>query len=237
MPKYKPNSVEQAMVAWIKNQPGLIKEQEEPKSQGADTPEDPVSIRQPKLRDSPAKDSVDDQIDALLLRYETSSIRAEPSLNESLKSLNLKFLLEQEEEEPVDEPPVEDEAPVDDAPAEDDSAEDTPEPEGSEKISVTTPAEKQEIPDLDIDRFASRVVRLLSNYQSLLNVEEAVLNRAKTFLDENYGDAFVQAFNDTLIQNYGIESVEFDNVPEVGEDAYAVGAFAGGTGSLPSGGG
>ena len=91
MPKYKPNSVEQAMVAWIKNQPRLINEQEEPKSQGADTPEDPVALRQPKLRDSPAKDSVDDQIDALLLRYETSSIRAEPSLNESLKSLNLKF--------------------------------------------------------------------------------------------------------------------------------------------------
>ena len=237
MPKYKPDSVEQAMVDWIKNQPRLIKEQEAPKSQGADTPEDPVSIRQPKLRDSPAKDSVDDQIDALLLRYETSSIRAEPSLNESLKSLNLKFLLEQEEEEPIDEPPVEDEAPVDDAPADDDSAEDAPEPEGSEKISVTTPAEKQEIPDLDIDRFASRVVRLLNNYQSLLNVEEAVLNRAKTFLDENYGDAFVQAFNDTLMQNYGIESDEFDNVPEVGEDTYAVGAFAGGTGSLPSGGG
>jgi len=236
MPKYKPNSVEQAMVAWIKNQPMLINEQEEPKSQGADTPEDPVALRQPKLRDSPAKDSVDDQIDALLLRYETSSIRAEPSLNESLKSLNLKFLLEQEEE-PADEPPAEDEAPVDDAPAEEDPAEDEPEPEGSEKISVTTPAEKQEIPDLDIDRFASRVVRLLNNYQSLLNVEEAVLNRAKTFLDENYGDSFVQAFNDTLIQNYGIESVEFDNVPEVGEDAYAVGAFAGGTGSLPSGGG
>jgi hypothetical protein len=236
MSKYKPNSIEQAMIAWIKNQPNLIKEQEAPKKQGADTPEDPVSIRQPKMRDSPAKDSVDDQIDALILRYETSSIRAEPSLNESLKSLNLKFLLEQEEEESLDEPV--DDAPIDEPPAEGDTpAEEAPEPEGSEKISVTTPAEDQAIPDLDIDRFANKVVRLLNNYQSLLNVEEAVLNRAKTFLDENYGDAFVKAFNDTLMQNYGIESVEFDNVSDVGEDAYAVGAFAGGTGSLPSGGG
>ena len=236
MSKYKDNSIEKAMVAWIKNQPDLLKEQEAPAAQGADTPEDPVSMREPKLRDSPAKDSVDDQIDALLLRYETSSIRSEPSLNESLKSLNLKFLLEQEEEEPIDEPA--DEAPADTPAAEEEApTEENLEPEGSEKISVTAPAEEQEIPDLDIDRFANRVVRILNNYQSLLNVEEAVLNRAKTFLDENYGDAFVQAFNDTLMQNYGIESVEFDNVPEVGEDVYAVGAFAGGTGSLPSGGG
>ena len=70
-----------------------ILEQESPKTAGADTPEDPVSFRKPKLKSKPAKDSVDDQIDALLLRYETSSIRSEPSLNESLSSLNQDFYL------------------------------------------------------------------------------------------------------------------------------------------------
>ena len=209
-----------------------ILEQEAQKTQGADTPEDPVNFRKPKMKDKPANDSVDDQIDALLLRYETSSIRKEPSINESLSKLNLRFLIEQEEE-PADDAPGE-EVP-EDPPEEEDEDPDTP--SGSEDITVSEPAESQEVPDLDVDRFANRVVRLLNNYQSLLNVEEAVLNRAKTFLDENYGDEFVQAFNDTLIQTYGIEPVEFNNVPEVEEDAYAVGAFAGGTGSLPSGGG
>lgn len=211
-----------------------ILEQEAQKSQGADTPEDPVSFRKPKMKDKPANDSVDDQIDALLLRYETSSIRKEPSINESLANLNLRFLIEQEE--PADDAP-EEEAAEDASEAEAEEAAEPAEPSGSEDISVSEPAENQEVPDLDVDRFANRVVRLLNNYQSLLNVEEAVLNRAKTFLDENYGDEFVQAFNDTLVQTYGIEPVEFNNVPEVEEDKYAVGAFAGGTGSLPSGGG
>ena len=177
----------------------ILLEQEAPTKAGASTTNNPISFRKSKLKDKPANDSVDDQIDALILRYETSSIKSEPSLNESLKSLNLRFLLEQED----------DMAPADD---------------------------EAEVPDLDIDRFANRVVRLINNYQSLLNVEEAVLNRAKTFLDENYGDAFVQSFSDTLVQTYGIEVVEFNDVPEVEEDNFAIGAFAGGTGGLGGGG-
>ena len=132
---------------------------------------------------------------------------------------------------------LQDEAIESEVEAEDEVADEPAEPSGSENMSVTEPADDQEVPDLDIDKFANRVVRLLNNYKSLLNVEEAVLNRAKTFLDENYGDAFVQAFSDTLVQTYGIEPVEFSNVPDVKEDDYAVGAFAGGTGSLPAGGG
>ena len=70
----------------------LISEQEAQKTQGADTSENPVSLRKPKMKDKPANDSVDDQIDALLLRYETSSIRKEPSLKESLSKLNLRLV-------------------------------------------------------------------------------------------------------------------------------------------------
>jgi hypothetical protein len=198
---------------------------------GPNTPEEPINLRKPKRKSRPGKDSVDDQIDALILRYESASIRKEPSLNESLKSLNLRFLLEQEEELPAD-----DEAPPVDEPAgEEADAEDAPEPEGSEKMTVSEPADNQEVPDIDIDKFGTRIVRLISSYQNLLNVEEAILNRAKTFLDENYGDAFVQAFVDSLIQNHGIESVEF-KVPDVKPDNFAVGAYAGGTGGLGGGG-
>jgi len=212
----------------------ILLEQEAPTKAGASTTNNPISFKKSKLKDKPANDSVDDQIDALILRYETSSIKSEPSLNESLKSLNLRFLLEQEDDMAPPDDEAEDDAVEDEVEEED--AEEAAEPSGSENISVTEPADKQEVPDLDIDRFANRVVRLINNYQSLLNVEEAILNRAKTFLDENYGDAFVQSFSDTLVQTYGIEVVEFNDVPEVEEDNFAIGAFAGGTGGLGGGG-
>ena len=176
----------------------ILLEQEAPTKAGASTTNNPISFKKSKLKDKPANDSVDDQIDALILRYETSSIKSEPSLNESLKSLNLRFLLEQEDDMAPPDDEAEDDAVEDEVEEED--AEEAAEPSGSENISVTEPADKQEVPDLDIDRFANRVVRLINNYQSLLNVEEAILNRAKTFLDENYGDAFVQSFSDTLVQ-------------------------------------
>ena len=180
-----------------------------------------------------APDSVDDQIDALILRYESASIRAEEkiSVTESLKNLNLKILLEQEEP-PADmeeaEPPAEGE------PAED--TEESPNPEGSEAMGVTEPADEQEVPDLDVDAFAGRVVRLVMNYKNLLRIEDAIINRVKHFLDENYGDAFVNKFLDTIEQQYGLSTEEFAGVEYDKDEEFAVGAFAGGTGGLGGGG-
>ena len=209
----------------------VVQEQEQPTEAGVDTPDSPLTLREPENRARPAKDSVDDQIDALLLRYETSSIRKEPTLKESLKNLDLRFLLEQEEAE--DEIPAEvaDEVEVD-AAATDVEA---PEPSGSEDMQVTKPAEAQATPDFDIDKFTARVVRLSMNYQNLLAVEEAVINRAKNFLDENYGEVFVNEFMNNLSSKYGLETQAFE-VPETSNDVFAVGAFAGGTGGLGGGG-
>lgn len=217
----------------------MILEQEEgQKESGVDTPDSALSLREPTTRARPAKDSIDDQVDALILRYESSSIRKEASLNESLGNLSLKFLLEQEEapleDAPVDEPagdaPAGGDEPVGDAPAEEED------PAGSQDMKVTEPAEDIGIPDLDVDKFSMRVVRLINNYQNLLRIEEAIINRAKSFLDENYGEIFVNEFMENLSQKYGLEVTEFDNVPDVPEDTYAVGAFAGGTGGLGGGG-
>ena len=163
-------------------------EQEEQKESGVDTPDTALNLREPETRARPAKDSVDDQIDALILRYETSSIREKASVNESLSKLNLRFLLEQEEEE--EEQAGEEEtdvaAPGAEAAAGEEGQEPTKdeEPSGSDDMQVTEPAEDQEVPNLDVDKFTMRVVRLVNNYQNLLRTEEAIINRAKTFLDE-----------------------------------------------------
>ena len=72
--------------------------EEDPKSDPA--PEAPVASREPGVKTRPAPDSVDDQIDALILRYENSSIKEGPTtLSESLTNLDLRFLIEQDEME------------------------------------------------------------------------------------------------------------------------------------------
>jgi hypothetical protein len=207
---------------------------EQAKEAGVNTPESPLALRAPKAKARPAADSVDDQIDALILRYESASIRKEASLNESLKNMNLRFLLEQEEEPPEDEPPA-DEPPADEPAADEPAAEETPDPSGSDDMTVTAPADEQNIPDLDVDKFTMRVVRLVNNYKNLLNIEESIINRAKTFLDENYGEVFVEEFLNNLSSKYGLDMNEFTDIPEVSDDNFAVGAFAGGTGG-PGGG-
>ena len=207
---------------------------EQAKEAGVNTPESPLALRAPKAKARPAADSVDDQIDALILRYESASIRKEASLNESLKNMNLRFLLEQEEEPPADETP-EEETPEEETPEEETPEEEAPDPSGSDDMTVTAPADEQNIPDLDVDKFTMRVVRLVNNYKNLLNIEESIINRAKTFLDENYGEVFVEEFLNNLSSKYGLDMNEFTDIPEVSDDNFAVGAFAGGTGGLGGG--
>ena len=222
----------------------LLEQEEAPKESGVDTPDSPLNLREPKVKARPAADSIDDQVDALILRYESASIRKEASLNESLKNLNMRFLFEQEEEPPAEEPPPE-EPPAEEPPADDlagggeeeSDDEEEQDPAKSADMTVSEPAEDQKTPDLDIDKFSTRVVRLVNNYNNLLNIEESIINRAKKFLDENYGEKFVNEFLTTLSTNYGLETTEFNNVPDVKDDNFAVGAFSGGTGGLGGGGG
>ena len=198
---------------------------EETEESREEAPESKVSVGNSKRISSKPLDSVDDQIDALILRYENSSIKQETIqddlMESSLNYKNLKFLLEQEEELPSEETP--ETAPSAEAqpPA--------PEPEGSEQVDVDQMGE-QLVPNLDIDAFAMRTVRLITNYKNLLRVEEAIVNRVKNFLDENYGDPFVSEYLDILDRQHGISVGEFGKRQEVTDDNYAVGAFAGGTG-------
>ena len=204
----------------------------EDKEKNPDTPESSLSVKSSSLKARKSLDSVDDQIDALILRYEASSIRDESTetsglMESSLNSRNLKYLIEQEEE--MDAPPAEDTPP-----AEDGSEEAAPEPVGSEKMDASEPGDEK-VPDLDLDAFASRTVRLIVNYKSLLDIEAAITNRVKNFLDINYGERFVQEYLDILEKQYGISLEEFRDERDIKDDNFAVGAFAGGTGGLGGG--
>ena len=212
----------------------------------ADAPEDNVSSSgDAKAR--PSEDSVDDQIDSLILKYEQNALKSNEatpssSLSESLQNFNLKFLLEQEDQE-VEEEPAEDE----ESPLPDDTDDETPgegetmadEPEGSETPDEDVePAESQVVPNLDIDIFSKKVARLVMNNRNLLRIEDVIINRSKNFLDENYGDAFVTKFIKTLNEQFGLEVSDVSSEMYPDQDApYAIGANPEGSGLTGGGGG
>ena len=180
-----------------------------------DAPEGGVKANpEPKARK--ADDSVDDQIDSLILLYEKRAIRDdEDKLMESLNRTSLKYLFEQEEEG------------GEEAAAED-PAEEESEPVGSE-AATAPPAESDAVPDLDIDKFTIKVARLIMNHRQLLDVETAIINRTKNFLDENYGDKFVVRYLDILEEQFGISANEFQ-MTNVEDAPFAVGANPAGAG-------
>ena len=188
----------------------LLFEQQQEEDLG-DAPEGGVSANpEPKARK--ADDSVDDQIDSLILLYEKRAIRdEEDKLMESLNKTSLQYLFEQEEEAAEEEPAAEESEPV-----------------GSEEATAPA-AESEPVPDLDIDKFTIKVARLIMSYRQLLDVETAIINRTKNFLDENYGDKFVVRYLDILDEQFGISAQEFER--SAVEDApFAIGANPAGAG-------
>ena len=95
----------------------LMTEQETEEVPGGDEP------------DAPSADSVDVQIDELLLQYEKLSIPDDEPLQEVLTTTSLRFILEQEEQEEVD---VEAEVEDEEGAEEDEAAEEEPAAEGEE---------------------------------------------------------------------------------------------------------
>jgi hypothetical protein len=186
-----------------------------------DAPEGDVKLSSSGVKARKPLNSVDKQIDALILKYESASIiEDEDNLNENL---SLKFLLEQDEEEAAEE----------EAPDEDTGATDTDTgTSGAEGMKADSPG-KEETPNLDVDDFTSKCVRLITNYRNLLRIEEAIVNRVRNFLDNNYGDEHVERFLNTLENDYGISADEFEdesqenNAPE----KFAPGASGGSSGA------
>lgn len=138
-------------------------------------------------------DSVDDQIDNYLLKYESGSLRSgeDEMIMESLKHLDMRFLLEQEEGEGAPEA-----APAGDKPK--------AAPAGSE-VAKKKPKGVDREPPLDIDSFTKKVARLVMNYQNLMRIEPVIVNRAAAFLEKNYGKDYVDEMFDILDTQFGLD--------------------------------
>ena len=151
-----------------------------------DSAENAVNLKNKESKARKPLNSVDKQIDALILKYEASSLIEEDEdvLQENIR-MSLRILLEQDEEDPFAADEGGDDAGGDDAGGDEgaDDAGDTGSPEGAEALKSKTPG-KEQVPRIDMDEFTNRCVRLIVNHRSLLRMEEAIVNRIRNFLDD-----------------------------------------------------
>ena len=141
-----------------------------------------------KVEEEDGEDSLDSQIDNYFADYEAEGKNAK---NEGLdfRRFMRRFLNEaEEEEEKSEEEPKEDEA--------ESGEEEAKEPEEPKKLTSE---------DLDVDSFVDSVVRLVDNYDSLLEVRNTILRRAVNFLLKSYQPDVADAFKESLMDRHGLE--------------------------------
>jgi len=86
-----------------------------------------------------------------------------------------------------------------------------------ESADSLPPIKKLKYEDIDIKNFLNSVMRLVDNYDALLEVRNAILRRAVNFLIKGYDKDVSESFKDDLDDTYGIQigksksEVEDDN--------------------------
>lgn len=124
-------------------------------------------------------DSVDVQIDRYFAQYEDLANDNSSTKNESavdFRSMTRKFLSEA---------------------GQDDDDNDSEE-NADEKPSKLT------LENIDIEAFVNSVVRLIDNYDSLLEIKNTVVRRAKNFLSKSYDEDTVSTFERVLREDHGV---------------------------------
>ena len=166
-----------------------------------------------------ARDSLDDQIDSLLIKYEKECAWetdedtkvSKEDLNESPSNM-YNFIFEVERGEVLDPAAIEAGATA-----------------GSEMQTEDEPGEESEM-KIDIDLFSKKVGRLVKNYDKLLKGPTAIVNRAISFLRKNYNEDHVERFKAILEKQLDIiadpDIIEYqdEDIPQ------GLGAYDGGSG-------
>ena len=123
-----------------------------------------------------SEDSLDAQVDKFLIAYEADSKEIKKE-SFNFRSSMRALLLEEEEEET-------------------DDAEDEPDDALVKKLSAE---------DLNMEEFVNNVMRLVENYDSLLEIRDTILKRALNFIAKNYKKDAPRAFEDTILDLYGVK--------------------------------
>lgn len=150
-------------------------------------------IREEKEEEERGEDSLDSQVDSFLSDFERKA-KKEIVKKESrgYQSFLRKLLREAEEDE--------------EAPAEEEPEEEEPEgEEGDEEDEEEKEPEKLTNEDIDVETFADEVVRLIENYDSLLEMRNTILRRAVNYLLKSYQPDVGDSFKEVLEDSHGIE--------------------------------
>lgn len=88
----------------------------------------------------------------------------------------------------------------------------------------------EEVVDFDVETFATNVARLIDNYETLLDIEQAIYYRAIEILKKNYGDEFVDAFKQIMHDRYRMDfgDVRVDPIKDQAPLALGAGGEGGG---------
>lgn len=187
--------------------------------------------RRPRL----SKDSVDDQINQILLKYESDCIVSTATIPEEIGEAYVRSIIRQQLTE-----------------ADDDKDED--EDEGSQKPELGSPSgeEKEEeaevesqtadmddqrpmaasdpmTPKIDIKMFCGKVSRLATNYDALMDMPIAIVNMAYKYITQNYGQALADEYKEIMERDFDIE-LEHEDPTKPREIPIAVGGAATGLG-------
>lgn len=181
-----------------------------------------------------SRDSIDDQVDSILLRFESDCIVDEMGPKEQgvgaegvLRRSHRLTELRGDEDDDKDEPDTDEDkgGPADATQgAKDDLAKMMVGDQDDAKPDVESDPLK---PKIDLHKFAGKVSRLATNYDALLDMHIALGNRAKNYLEQNYSREVAEEFVEIMEREFDIE-LETDETGEPRETPYAVGAAASG---------
>ena len=146
--------------------------------------------------------SVDNELEALMIDYET----------QALKSAQLQNSTAAEFDEVV----------------QDMKQEWYKKPLGDLLFEQDEPPASYEGPAIDLEKFTSDVARLVMNYQSLLDMEALIINKAKGFLKAKYDQEHVDKFEEILDVRFGVTIGAEERESEAPESPAAIGAMPSG---------
>jgi len=173
-------------------------------------------------------DSIDAQIDRYFGEYESDSKKVEGADIEQMESVDWRDLLRGTLITEAGE----------DADAMDDSDDPDAQAPGAEAMTDDEP-DKLKLDTIDVEKFANDIVRLVENYDSLLEVRSTILRRASNFLKKTYDDDVIEAFENVLRDDHGMEAgtdkgaIDADKFPAPAADR-ASGSAAPGMGAAPA---
>jgi hypothetical protein len=65
---------------------------------------------------------------------------------------------------------------------------------------------KLTLEDINVESFAESVVRLINNYDSLLEIRNTIIERSRNFLEKNYQNDVLTNYNSVLEDEFGINT-------------------------------